>query len=236
MTRILLYSGSRSVKSRTNKIINELKKYIEQSYPNIQLDVFDPIQKPLMHSTGCKNCFINGFCPSDGLENDSGQELKTRLERADLIIFATPVYSHNVSSDAKIFIDRLSYWGHLFKLICKPVITIVTAESNGGDLVEDYVRKIFSFMGATVVNSEVFLRTDEEEYEESLSSLIDSIDALYKNNFKVEVNERHETTFQLLKSSIHMYPEENFEYQYWLKNGLFDSDTLKEYVSKKLVY
>ncbi|PFI71137.1 NADPH-dependent FMN reductase [Bacillus cereus] len=236
MKRILLYSGSRNNDSRTNKIINELKLHIEKYFSDIVLDIFDPISKPLLHSTGCKNCFNRGICPSDGLEGDYGRELKEIVDSADLIIFATPVYSHNVSSDAKIFIDRLSYLGHLLKLVSKPVITVVTAESNGGDLVEAYLYKIFSFMGATVVNSEVFLKTYSEEYEESMSSLIESIETLKNNDFKVDINEKHEATYQTLKSIISRYPKDNFEYQYWLQNGLFDSQTLKEHISKNFVY
>ncbi|AJI25729.1 NAD(P)H-dependent oxidoreductase (plasmid) [Priestia megaterium] len=236
MKNILLYSGSRNPLSRTNQIINELKIHINQFYPDFKLELFDPISKPLLHSTGCKNCFNNGFCPSDALENDYGEELKRYLEKADLIIFATPVYSHNVSSDAKIFIDRLSYWGHILKLVCKPVITIVTAESNGGDLVEDYLYKVFSFMGATIVNSEVFLNQDPEEHILSVNSLKESIKLLNDSDFKVEINEKHEATFQTLKSIIRAYPEDNFEYRYWLENGLFDSETLNDYINKTTVY
>lgn len=234
MKNIFIYSGSRNEKSRPNNIAKHFREYINKNYRDIKVEHFSPINQPLLHSKGCKNCFNHGFCPSESLPNDFGAELKQVLGKTDLIIFISPVYSHNVSSDAKIFVDRLSYWGHLFKLLGKPVITVVTAQSNGGNFVEDYLHKVFSFMGATIAGSGVFynnLNSDPllKDLEKNISDVIDG-------SFQCEITFRHEATFQALKNEYLHYPVDHFEYRFWKETGLLESDTLEDFVNEKGIH
>ena len=232
--KILLYSGSRNLSSRTNIIIEQIHSYIVGNYADIQTTKIDPLSMPLRHSTGCKNCFEHGTCPSEGYADDNGKFLKEKADEADLIIFATPVYSHNVSSDSKIFIDRLSYWGHLMKFAGKSVITIVTCESNGGEHVDSYLKKVFTFMGANILHSEIFFKNyDEDEYREGLEEIESVIHDHYKNDFPVVISDKHESTFQTMKSILNKYPKEHFEYRYWEESGMFKSPTLKEHIKSK---
>ncbi|MGD6803478.1 flavodoxin family protein [Rossellomorea aquimaris] len=230
MNKIVVYSGSRSQDSRTNQIVKDITTYINREFIDVDIKNFNPVDTPLNHSTGCKNCFNHGFCPSDGRDGDYGLMLKESLEEAKLIIFATPVYSHNVSSDAKVFIDRLSYWGHILKMLGKPVITLITAESNGGNVVEDYVHKVFSIMGSTIAHSDVFYRYESDLYEEKLGDIKEAITELYHKEFKIDYTSKHEATFQTMQAILSRYPKDHFEYKYWLENGMFESDSLDEYI------
>lgn len=220
--------------SRTNSIIEKIHTYIGEKYTDIQTTKMDPISTPLRHSTGCKNCFKQGICPSEGYADDNGKFLKEKADEADLIIFATPVYSHNVSSDSKIFIDRLSYWGHLMKFAGKSVITIVTCESNGGEHVDSYLKKVFTFMGANILHSDIFFQNfDEDEFREGIEEIQTVIQNHYESDFPVVINDRHESTFQTMKSILNRYPKDHFEYLYWEESGMFKSPTLKEYIKYK---
>ncbi|MRX74018.1 hypothetical protein GJU40_17970 [Bacillus lacus] len=52
----------------------------------------------------------------------------------------------------KAVVERLSYWGHLFRLAGKPCIVMATADTNGVNIVSDYLEKVANVMGLNVVD------------------------------------------------------------------------------------
>lgn len=57
----------------------------------------------LNYCKGCFACFKIGKC----VQNDGMNEIASKLIKADVIVFATPVYFYSVSGQLKVFIDRL---------------------------------------------------------------------------------------------------------------------------------
>lgn len=96
---------------------------------------------------GWGECRTKGTC----ILKDDFDALRTKLEEADTVVFATPVYWHDLSESMKRFLDRLrrcetvrdftTYFG-------KPVIGITSAGGSGRGAVralynlEDYLRRL----------------------------------------------------------------------------------------------
>jgi multimeric flavodoxin WrbA len=94
-----------------------------------------------------------GKCRKDGIciLKDDFQKLNRKIAKSDALIFATPVYWHDISESAKIFLDRLRRCetGKVFKTFMgKKAIGIASAGGSGTGAVralynlEDYLRRL----------------------------------------------------------------------------------------------
>lgn len=94
-----------------------------------------------------------GKCKDEGIciLEDDFQRLRAKIAESDVLIFATPVYWHDLSESAKIFLDRLRRCerGRDFKtFIGKKAIGIASAGGSGKGAVralyilEDYLRRL----------------------------------------------------------------------------------------------
>jgi multimeric flavodoxin WrbA len=92
-----------------------------------------------------------GKCRNEGvcILEDDFQNLREKVAQSDVLVFATPVYWHDLSESAKIFLDRLRRCetGKGFKtFIGKKAIGIASAGGSGKGAVralynlEDYLR------------------------------------------------------------------------------------------------
>jgi len=98
---------------------------------------------------GCDQCFRKGegFCPiRDGLN-----DLRKKIEDADGVIFACPVYAHQVTAPMKKFIDRLSWYFHRPVLFGKFSMIVVTTASTGLHGVIDYLKLVVKGWGLRLV-------------------------------------------------------------------------------------
>ena len=92
----------------------------------------------------CKGCFVcfprgEDKCPNRG---DDVQVIEQKMLDADGVIFASPVYSWNVSGQMKTFIDRISYTGHRPRFFGKKAFFLVTTGIMGAKDVLKYMRTI----------------------------------------------------------------------------------------------
>lgn len=213
----------------TQQIIDTVRNNC-QSVGNI--DIFSPLNSNLLPSTGCKNCFQKGICPNEEITDDNGAIIKSKLEQADIVILASPVYSHNVSSDMKLLIDRLSYWAHIFKLSGKWGVVLTTAESNGANFVADYLTKTMSYMGASIEHIANFVNSEHDLAEMYMEETTNKIIEICDDSYKVKATSQQELTFQTMKLILQDYPHEHFEYRYWKDYGLFDCQSYKELLDK----
>lgn len=236
---LFVYLGTRNPDSRTyrytTQIIDLFKKKANTDLGlDIEVAFYTPLNSILLPSTGCCNCFSYGKCPNEKNPDDQGDEIKKQLEKADIVLFASPVYSHNVSSDMKILIDRISHWGHIFKLVNKSAFVITTSESNGSTFVADYLEKTFRFMGATIACTTNFINSEDFLADDYIEETVEKLLFVCRPGYKFDFTNGQETTFQTLKLILKDYPENHFEYQYWKESGLFESDSLTDYMKLKL--
>jgi len=96
---------------------------------------------------GWGKCRKEGIC----ILEDDFQKLREKIAKSDALIFATPVYWHDLSESAKIFLDRLRRCetGRDFKTFTgKKAIGIASAGGSGRGAVralynlEDYLRRL----------------------------------------------------------------------------------------------
>ncbi len=228
MKKIVTIFGSRNKKSRTvkytQKLIEEIS--VDKEYQNI---ILDPTKYNLNACIGCKKCFSSGSCFLDNRKDDDGKFIKKELIESDLIIISSPVYAHNVSSDIKLMIDRLSYWLHIFKLLGKPVVILTTTDTNGEFYVNDYLTRIFEYMGAIVVKKDTFFSYDsEDEINEKIKQYRMCIIDVLSNHKKLEASATQESFFQQLKYTYLFFPAEHAEYKHWKINGYLDANSFSE--------
>lgn len=98
---------------------------------------------------GCNNCFVKGedSCPV----YDDTEKIINKMMGADGVIFATPVYSLQVSGQMKILLDRLAYVFHRPCMFGKVFIAIAVQGIYGYKDVIKYLKKVAHFWGFTVV-------------------------------------------------------------------------------------
>ncbi len=68
-----------------------------------QVELIKLREHKLGYCLGCYACSATGKC----FQNDGMNEIADKLKRADVIVFATPVYFYSMSGQLKVFIDRL---------------------------------------------------------------------------------------------------------------------------------
>lgn len=128
---------------------------------------------------GCDQCFRKGeaFCPiRDGLN-----DLRKKIEEADGVIFACPVYAHQVTAPMKKFIDRLSWYFHRPVLFGKFSLIVVTTASTGLHGVIDYLKLIVKgwglrLLGIIGVNSSWYfegMKSFSPDYNAKINRKID---------------------------------------------------------------
>ena len=97
---------------------------------------------------GCGSCFVRGedVCPID----DDVGSVVAKMQDADGVIFATPVYALQVSGLMKVFIDRLSYILHRPRFFRQKALILTTAGAVGTSDVLTYLDQIARVMGFDV--------------------------------------------------------------------------------------
>ncbi len=89
-------------------------------------------KKRIEFCNGCLSCDSTGKCSI----RDDMQLIYPKLEEADLIIFGSPNYFHNVSGMMKNFIDRLLPLYYLEKLKNKKIVEVIVGASGESDAIK----------------------------------------------------------------------------------------------------
>ncbi|MCL3818966.1 flavodoxin family protein [Aeromicrobium wangtongii] len=86
----------------------------------------------------CLRCMTDGeqACPNF----DRAAAARRVMDGADLVIFATPVHSFQVSASMKRFIDHFAYLIHRPAYIGRPAVLISSAAGGGHDAALEYLR------------------------------------------------------------------------------------------------
>ena len=96
----------------------------------------------------CRGCFIcflkgEGSCPID----DDAAAIGEKLENADGVIFASPVFGMNVTGLMKTFIDRFSYIFHRPRFFSKKALLLSTTGALGQKDVLKYLHMVAGIWG-----------------------------------------------------------------------------------------
>lgn len=101
LMRILGITGSPRKNGNTEILMNEVLKVVRES--GGETETFLMSEKEVAPCDACGTCFEVGSC----VVQDDMQELYEMLERADAVVFGSPVYFGSVSAQMKAVMDRM---------------------------------------------------------------------------------------------------------------------------------
>ncbi len=227
MSNVLFILGSRSSESKQLAFARLLSKLLEKD--GIHCELLTPndwsLQPVLDNSV-----FATGVDSTDQLEEDSGKWLKEKLVNCDLLVLGTPVYAHAVSSDVKRLIERISGWLHIFRLLGKPGISIVSASNNGFTEVQNYLEFIMESLGLEVIESIVLL-DQQGRLDSQLSQVYEAIHKALAPGRQPKVGRITEQQFTYYKRIFADRPRNLAEPRYWEERGWFNCDSLQQYLN-----
>ncbi len=102
MSRIVVLAGSPRKNGNTDRLVEAFAKGAKKNNTVEVISVSDHIVKPC---TGCNSCFERegNIC----FQNDDMAEIYEKLNEAETLIIASPVYFYGISAQLKAVIDRL---------------------------------------------------------------------------------------------------------------------------------
>lgn len=126
-------------------------KSIQENYPGIDIKLLKLSEMNFEFCKGCYVCIKKGEdkCP---VQDDRDLIIQEMME-ADVIILASPVYSHMVSAPMKNFFDRFGFYAHRPHFFEKFALSIATCSGYGGEYAIGYMEKMLSVFGFNVVPS-----------------------------------------------------------------------------------
>lgn len=192
----------------------------------------------------CGTCFQKGYCAQE--QQDGLRIIKEKMQDADCVIFASPVYAGMVSGDMKILIDRLSGWLHTMPLIGKTAVLLSTADSNHGDSAVSYMRQIVETMGAVVLcQKNVFIHHGPVLLGDmtGMEIVLAEIARRLKDGLEgaVKPTDAQETYFQMQSARYQRFHQFGKKYpafriaeeQIWESQGYFEVSSMAEMIERK---
>ncbi len=144
--KILVIMGSPR-KGNTFRACEELRAILEMEIP-VEFEYLWLKDAALQPCKGCLACFSQGEerCPN----RDDAPLIVQKMQEADGMVFATPVYGMNVSGQMKTFIDRFSYIFHRPRFFDKKALLLTTAGVLGNEEVLKYLDTVARIWGFEV--------------------------------------------------------------------------------------
>lgn len=200
--KVLIINGSPRVQGNTSIALREM----ENTFREEGLDV-ETIQiggKDIRGCIACGQCAATGKCVFDDIVNAVAE----KLEKADGLVVASPVYFASANATLIALLDRLFYSAH-FDMTMKVGASVVCARRGGCSATFDELNKYFTIAGMPIASSQYWNsihgrnKGEAEQDEEgkqtmrvlarNMSFLIKSI-ALGKETFGLPKTEAHAVT------------------------------------------
>ncbi|WMJ89098.1 flavodoxin family protein [Anaerocolumna sp. MB42-C2] len=223
--KILAVIGSPKVDGNTYKTICQIEKKLYRKNEEIE---FEYIQLSRTRLELCKGCYI---CIEKGEDKcplkDDRENLERKMKQADAVIFASPVYTYNVSWIMKNFLDRFAYRCHRPEFHGKKAMVVVTTGAVG----IGFVTKILSFMlgsmgfiicaraGITYAPPH---EKDEKMLQKETDKLIRQTEKFYNkiiNTNPVKPTLIKLLTFRMQQKAFSKAPQNLADYSFWNKKG-----------------
>lgn len=133
--KIVMIGSSCRPSGNTEHILDLLQdvlhKEAEAQRLNLEIDRLSLGSETIQPCRGCRLCFDRGeeFCPN----RDSVLSIQKKLESADAVVAASPVYVEDVNGIMKTWIDRMAFNCHrpAFSGKCAAVLTTSGSGSSG---------------------------------------------------------------------------------------------------------
>ena len=162
---LVLFSSPRK-NGYTQKLLNSFLNAVGDKYDVKIIDCYKLMPKPCIH---CGSCEQSDRCIFDDLD-----EYDKLLNRAELLVLASPVYNLSVPSPLKALIDRSQrYFSKRFSLGIKPpvkthkkailLLTCGSDDKSGFDIIEKQLSRMFTIINTKLYGKVYMPRTDRAE-------------------------------------------------------------------------
>jgi Multimeric flavodoxin WrbA len=164
---------------------------------------------------------------------DERESLEMKIKQADGVIFATPVYTFNVSWIMKNFLDRFAYRCHRPDFYRNKIMVVTTTGGVGLGFVNTLLSLILGTMGyITCAKAGVTFPPSHEKDEEKLSKEMKKLqketEKFYEklNDTKpVKPSFMKRIEFIKQKQAFSKAPQDLADYRFWREKGWFEKDS-----------
>lgn len=101
MKNVLIISSSPRINGNSDTLCREFERGAKEAGHNVKY--INLVEKKINYCLACYACTNTGKC----FQKDDFNEILDLALKADVILFATPVYFYSMSGQLKVFIDRL---------------------------------------------------------------------------------------------------------------------------------
>lgn len=234
--------GSNNENSFTKKLTYFLLEELVSINNNFQYEILQLNNYELQMCTGCESCFRKGICSLDKI--DDFLFIKQKMQKANIVLWASPVYVSDITSIMKIFIERLACSCHLLDFAGILSYTLTTTKNTGANIVSNYLKNIQISMGFKNLGNYNFIK-DENKIDSFVKNIADDFKQKYSNNFGY-TDMTLENLFGKLKIFYQRVDEEinnnnlipndlnKFELDYWNQQWVKNSRSFQEYAVNNL--
>lgn len=145
--KVLLLNGSPRPKGNTAAALEEMVKIFHQE--GIETEIVQVGNRDIRGCVCCYHCKQNGKCVFDDLVNETAP----KLEQADGLVIASPVYYAMGNGTLVSFVQRLFY-STMFDKSMKVGASVVVARRGGLSSAYDELNKFFGISGMPIASGQ----------------------------------------------------------------------------------
>lgn len=145
--KVLLINGSPKSDGNTSIAIDEMVKIFRED--GVETEVIQVGNKVIRGCIGCGKCFEKGSCVFDDIVNETA----AKLEAADGLVIATPVYYASANGTLVSFLDRLFYSAN-YDMTMKVGASVAVCRRGGSSATFDELNKYFTIKSMPVASSQ----------------------------------------------------------------------------------
>lgn len=145
--KVLILNGSPKANGNTMVAVNEMVKVFDAE--GVETEIVHVGNKDVRGCVSCGSCAEKSKCVFDDVVN----EIAPKLEAADGLVVASPVYYASANATLIACLDRLFYSSHFDKTM-KVGASVVVARRGGCSATFDELNKYFTISGMPVASSQ----------------------------------------------------------------------------------
>lgn len=229
--KVLTIIGSPRSGGNTFKAVRRIEESMVRLNKDLVFEYVELSKEKLQGCIGCYVCLLHGEdkCPL----KDGRAELEQKMYDADAIIFASPVYTYNVSWVMKNFFDRFAYRCHRPDFIGKKAMVVTTTGAVGLWFVNHLMAFMVSNMGFTVIAKigltydpvyeiDAFKASKEDrQLQSSVRRFVDAITTTKAD----KPSFMRKMVFGFQKKAFSNAPKDSADYLFWKEKGWLEKDT-----------
>lgn len=224
--KILVIMGSPR-KGNTYHAAERIREIIQEQVP-VEWEYVMLGDLNLEQCRGCLSCIVKGeeYCPI----KDDASNMEQKMQDADGVIFATPVYGMQVSGLMKVFIDRHSYIFHRPRFFRQKALLLTTAGVMGIKEVLNYLDGVARIWGLDVaarvgITTGILSEKRQKENERRLRAAAEAFLEALQRGSRSKLRFSDVIAFHIMRANFgelgELFPA---DHTYWSDQGWLEED------------